>query len=78
MSSRIYESDVHAGLGNSGEYTQVRIRCGRVEARKIELFTYGPTKTPRWSAATVADVVRANAPKEWERLAEDAERHATA
>lgn len=64
----VYESEVRAGSGNSGEYVQVRCRNGKIEARTIELFVHGPNRRGPWEPATLSDLAAANAPREWDRL----------
>jgi hypothetical protein len=65
--TKIYESDVRAGNGNSGEYVQVTRRDGTIVARTIELYVHGSPKVGRWEPATLADLSAANAPRAWDR-----------
>lgn len=56
--TKIYETPVYVGYGNSGQFDQVKKAKGEWMARTVELFTFGPRKVSRWQPATPADLAR--------------------
>lgn len=69
--TEIHKGDVYAGIGNNGEYVEVKKRPdGRLFARTVELFVYGPDRTSPWRRATYSDLARSNAPAEWDHQLE--------